>query len=94
MRDKLKVVAGGVVAAACTLALAMAAAPAALASPGGGITTRVADSNTSSGKVYPDAECQRLVEYYHYQEGRGARCEWHPPLAPGYSELYIGGTSW
>jgi hypothetical protein len=92
MRGKLKVVVGGVGTAACALALGIAAAPAAIASPGGGTTTWVAGSNTSSGNIYPDAECHRLVEVYH-REGRGARCEWHPPLAFGYSELYVGGTS-
>jgi hypothetical protein len=93
MRGKLRVVAGGAVAAACTLALGIAAAPAAFASPGGGTTTWVAGSNASNGTVYPDAECHRLMEVYHNQ-GYGASCEWHPPLSPGYSELHIRGTSW
>jgi hypothetical protein len=92
MRGKLRVVAGGAVAAACTLALGSAAAPAAFASPGGGTTTWVAGS-IASYSIYADAECHRLAEYHHNQ-GRGARCEWHPPLAPGYSELFVGGTSW
>jgi hypothetical protein len=92
MRGKIGVVAGGVVGAACTLILGITAAPAAFADPGGGTTTRVA-SNNASNATYPDAECYRLAEYYHSQ-GRGASCQWHPPITLGYSELIVGGTSW
>jgi hypothetical protein len=93
MRGKLGVGVAGAVVGMCTMALAISAAPAASAGPIGGATAWVAGSTRSNGNIYPDAECQRLVEYYHSQ-GRGARCEWHPPIAIGYSELHVGGTGW